>query len=470
MEVGKLLRLCDFTSAGQWLADRVRPGLETTFALLERLGHPERNLPAVHLAGTNGKGSTAAFTASILSAAGVRVGLYTSPHLSRFTERIQVGGAEMEQERCAELIERAFRAAEEAGVEATFFEIATAAALLGFVEDGVEIAVLECGLGGRLDSTNACRPLVSVVTTIGLDHTEVLGDTVEQIAAEKAGIARRGVPLVVGRIAGGALEVIAGRAAEVGTELVRLGHEFEARPAARSAGAGDESPGSEHGPAPEDHPGSGPSIEYYGPGGALDGAELGLAGRHQVDNAAVALAAVGLLPLAVTDEARRRGLLATRWPGRLERVAPGLWLDGAHNAEGAAALGRSLASGATVARGVTLLMGMLGDKDAEAVLGALLPCARRLVCTRPDSPRALDPNRLAALARQIAAARSLPVDVVVVESPSLALDEASHGASRDGGAVVACGSLYLVGALRALVTGEGSDVLRVADPLGGPRP
>jgi dihydrofolate synthase/folylpolyglutamate synthase len=298
----------------------VRPGLGAIEAALERLGHPERAFPAVHVAGTNGKGSTAAICEAILRADGRRVGLYTSPHLSRFTERVRIDGAEISRAEITGFVDEAFAA----GPELTFFEVVTAAAFLALARAKVEIAVVEVGLGGRLDATNAlARPLVSIITNVALDHTEILGETTAAIAAEKAGILRVGVPGVIGLVDPDAAAVIAARGAKVDTPLSWLGRDF-----------------------------------------AL-GAAPTLLGAHQARNAAIAEAALLRLPEALrpSGSAIARGLAEARWPGRLERLTDDLIVDGAHNPDGAAALAAALPVLAA-GRPIHLVLGTVEEKDA----------------------------------------------------------------------------------------------------------
>jgi dihydrofolate synthase/folylpolyglutamate synthase len=375
-------------------------------ALLGKLGHPERALSAIHIAGTNGKGSTAAFTESILRAAGVRTGLYTSPHLHRFTERIRVGGDEIPAEEVAAVADRVLSAAP----DATFFEVATAIALLWFVERGVEVAVVEAGLGGRWDATNALeRPLATVVTGVALDHTEVLGPTLADIAREKAGIWKPGVPALFACDDEPASRVLREVAASVGAPAYRLGQEVEAE--------------------------------------ARD--PLGLQGRFQRRNAALAVAAVRLAGIEVDDQARRRGLLEARWPGRFERLTEDVLVDAAHNPEGARALAGELASLAG-GRSVTLLFGVVGDKDAGPMLEALRPVAARVLLTRAPTPRARDPQSL----------RALAPDAEIVPDVAQALARARTGPAL----VVAAGSIFLVAEVRRLVKGEPCDPISAQDP------
>jgi dihydrofolate synthase/folylpolyglutamate synthase len=413
----------------------VRPGLDEVGRALDRLGHPEAQYPALHIAGTNGKGSTAALAASLLAAAGARVGLYTSPHLSRYTERIRIAGQEIDQDEVPRLVERVL----DLGLDLTFFEVTTVMAFLAFAEAGVDVAVVECGLGGRLDATNLCRPVATAITSIGLDHTELLGPTLAAIAGEKAGIAKPGVPLVLGPVAEEASAVIEARAAAVGAPLLRHGTDYEAV-------LGDE------------------GLDYRGPGGPLVHAPLTLAGPHQAVNAALALALTALAPepLRPDEAARRAGLLEARWPGRLEQLAPDLWLDAAHNPDGARALARALPS--VVGRKLVLLLGVLADKDVEGILRPLLGLASRVVVTRPSSPRALPADQLAQQVNRLVPM----VPIAVADDPVDALVLA-RSLARPETPVVACGSLYLIGALRRLVTGEAADPMAVADPLPATR-
>ena len=409
----------------------VRPGLDAITTVLGAFGHPERSVPALHIAGTNGKGSTAAFADALLRSAGARVGLYTSPHLSRFTERIRVGDrhgqAEIDRVRIADLIDRVLDAP--GGDHLTFFEAVTAAAFVHFAEEKLDLAVIEVGLGGRFDATSCCAPFATVVTGIALDHTLELGSTTAAIAYEKAGIARAGVPLVVGPVDREAGRVIERCAREARAPLCRIGEQFSITQRGRL-------------------------VDYLGPGGPLAGAQLGLDGAHQMSNAALALVATSLAPGFAPDErARREGLAAVRWPARLEWIAPDLLLDAAHNPDGAATLAVVLAARP---ERFTLLAGVLSDKDIDGVLAQLLPLVARVVCTRPDSPRAIGAEALAA--RVSALAPGMPVSAVESIGEALAV-------ARQQGPVVACGSIFLAGEVRRLITGEASDPVVVRDPL-----
>lgn len=405
----------------------VELGLPRVRRALAQLGDPQRRFAAVQIAGTNGKGSTAAMAESILRAAGVRTGLYTSPHLARFTERIRVGGAEASGDRLAELGERIAAT----GVPLTYFEIATALAFLCFAEEGVELAVLETGLGGRLDAVTTCEPCATAVTSIALDHTDYLGGTLREIAREKAGIIKPGVPHLLGPLPADADEEMERLAREVGAPLLRFGRAFFSPP---------------------------------------DEAALGLAGRHQAANAAIAVElaaqawrALGR-PGSLPPDAVRSGLAGVRWPGRLERVASDLLLDCAHNVEGARALAAALpalSGGSPIA----LVVSVVRDKDSAGVLAELAPAAATVIATQSSNPRSTPAPELAAAARAaLAGAGASKVNVQAVPDPLLALNLARRYVGH-GGLVVVAGSIFLVGEVRAHVLGEPLDPTPLSDPL-----
>jgi dihydrofolate synthase/folylpolyglutamate synthase len=400
-------------------AHGVELGLDRIRRALARLGDPQRRYAAIQIAGTNGKGSTAAMAEAILRGAGLRTGLYTSPHLARFTERIRVDAREADGDALAALDLRI----QQAGERLTYFEVATILGFLWFAEAGVDVAVLETGLGGRLDAVTCCEPAATAITSIGLDHTEYLGTTLAQIAREKAGILKPGVPCFLGRLPAEADAVVAEVARQVGAPLLRLGVDFD-----------------------------------------MPSAEPGLPGRHQRENAALAVALARAVASQVgrplSSDAIDRALAAVRWPGRLEQLASDLWVDCAHNPDGARALAAAL-PGVAAGRPVTLLMSVARDKDPAAMLAALAPVARRLVATRADTPRAMPPGDLAALARG-----RIP-EVAVDEDPWRALAEARR--SGQGEVVVVCGSIFLVGPLRARVLGEPVDPRRTSDPVSPAR-
>lgn len=406
-----------------WLFARqrfgVRPGLARVRALLARLGNPERAFEAVLVGGTNGKGSTASTLASALGAAGARVGRFTSPHLSRVGERFVISGAELPTSRLEHALAALRPAAERE--EATFFEILTALACALFAEAGVRRAVFEVGLGGRFDATNALEPVLSIVTGVALDHTEVLGDTVAAIARDKAQIFRAGRPALTGAT-GEALAVVRREAAAIGAPLTVLGEALAVE--VRSSGW------------------RGLELTLRWPDHDLELATP-LIGRHQARNVALAAAAARLL--GAEDEAIRQGAAATRWPGRLEPVryrGRTVLLDGAHNPAAAEALAAALRE--LGAEGLTLVFGASQEKDVAGILAPLLPMAARVIFTRARlSPRASPPAALRRHAPRAAVREDWQ------EALELALAETPPEAP-----LLVAGSLYLVGEVRPHLLGE----------------
>jgi dihydrofolate synthase/folylpolyglutamate synthase len=378
--------------------------------LLRRLGNPQERLPIVHVAGTKGKGSTSAMVAAVLGAAGYRTGLFISPHLERIEERITVDGQACPSDELVRLLERVRPVVETLDAEATadnsgratYFEIVTAVALLYFVAQRVDLAVLEVGLGGRLDSTNVCRPLVSVITSISFDHTRQLGDTLAAIAWEKAGIVKPGRPVVSGVVAEEPRQVVRQVCRGAGAPLVELGQHFsfEYTPPTHL----------EQGPAPGRL-----AFHYQGPTGRYDypSLPLGLLGRHQAANAAVALAAIQELRtqgFAIDEPALARGLSALRWPARIELLAwhPAVIVDAAHNVASVEALVRSLQESFQVARR-RLLFATTREKDLAGMLACLLPAFDEVVFTQyATNPRAVPADEAAAAAATISG-RTYPV-------------------------------------------------------------
>ncbi len=422
----------------------IKFGLTNSELLMQRMGEPHRRFRSVHIAGTNGKGSTAAFLDSMLRTAGYRVGLYTSPHLVSFTERIRIDGAPISEQQVVELAERVRRCyAGAAGSGApesmspTFFEVTTAMAFTCFAESGVDIAVVETGMGGRLDSTNVITPLVSVITNIDLEHTEFLGTTLGAVATEKAGIIKPRVPVVTGAVHPEAVAVIEAEAARRAAPLYRMPKNF----------------------GPEQvSPGAQASFDYRGIATRLAGLRTGMLGRHQASNASLALAAVETLSaggVSVPEQAIRSGLSAATWPGRLEQVArrPDIYLDGAHNPASAAVLAETLTE---LKRGhgrLTLVLGILRDKDHRGIIERLVPLADRVVATRPQYARAMD---VPALADEI---HRLHGNVTATDTVGEAIALLRREAAADD-LIVITGSLYTVGDARAVFLGSAGDLLR----------
>lgn len=439
----------------------IRFGLENTRLVLEQLGRPQDRFRAVHLAGSNGKGSTAAFLEALLRPTGLRVGLYTSPHLNHFRERFRVDGQPVADEAIAALTDRLLRdglGVDPAEVIAwidsqdmilrmrsdswygerglghefcrlTFFECTTVLGLLLFEQAGVELAVMETGMGGRLDATNVLLPEVSVITPIQLEHTQWLGDTLAAIAGEKAGIIKPGVPVVVARQQPEAREVIARVAHEQGSPVHWLGEQLQAW-------------------------GDWQQAHFTVAGRSLGPVRLGLVGSHQVDNAALALGCLPLLgPPAWPADAERieAGLRAVDWAGRFERLALGSeWvLDGAHNPDGVRVLAGALRE-VFPGRRLRLVFGVLGDKDAGPMLAELCPLASQVHLVRPTDARGRDPREL-----------QVPAGIRPIHHPSLGLALESL-LPWPGEPVLVCGSLTVVGEARAWLLSRG------ARPIGYP--
>jgi len=416
----------------------IKPGLARTHALLDALGNPHRSFQSLHVGGTNGKGSTAAMMASVLERQGVRVGLYTSPHLIDFTERIQVNGRVIPADRVGALIETIRQVSERCLADPpTFFEATTVLAFAYFAEAGVDCAVVEVGMGGRCDATNVLTPLVSVITTIGLDHQEYLGQTLEAIAYEKAGIIKPAVPVVVGRLVPGPLSVIRHEAADRGADGVVLGEDFDAR-----------------GEDPD-------QFVYGGLRWHYEDLSCPLPGRHQLDNAACALAALELAEargLRVSEEAVREGLCAVSWPGRLELVhrrprQPDVWLDVAHNPQAADALAahltaRSVRRDPATSGGLVLVVGMMQDKDRKGVLSRLsaVPAVRHLIVTGAAHPRAAAPQELA----RDCEGWQVPIAVQPTVAEAMAYADSLAGPEDR---ICVTGSLLVVGEAKAVLEG-----------------
>ncbi len=407
----------------------MRLGLASFCRLLRRLGNPHRRFPVVLVAGTNGKGSTAALLAAMAGAAGYRTGLYTSPHLESVTERIRLNGRAIDGERLAGRLEEVLAAARVEDDLPTYFEAMTAAAFLDLAEEGVELGVLEVGMGGRLDATNAADPILAVITPVDVDHAEQLGPTPALIAREKAGILRPGRPAVVWLEEPGAAAAVRRAAAELGADLHEAAREVRIEAAVPV--------------------GSGQRVRLATPCGAYD-LTLALAGAHQAANLGLAVRAAEVLAGAgfglLDGQSIARGAAACRWPGRLELVQlpPGqggrrVLLDAAHNPAGAAALAAFLED--TPGR-IDLIFGALSDKEAGPMLDRLAPRLRHLILTTPASPRARPPEELAALLPERAG-------VILEPDPGRALD---RGLELAGDLLVVCGSIYLIGDVRRRLT------------------
>ena len=373
----------------------MRPSLDAIRGVCAALGDPQKNLRAIHVAGTNGKGAVCAMIEACLRSCGLRACRYTSPHLVRINERFFVDGKPVDDATLESAADKVFHADSDTNSQLTFFEALTAVAFIAFSEAKCDYAVLETGLGGRLDATNICVPEICVITKIGLDHCDWLGDTVEKIAAEKAGIIKKGVPIVLGKNDPEVIAVIKARASEVGAPV------------------------------------------FYAPDMA-DESEIpdgfSLEGAFNRENAVTALAA-----LKVLKKGSRDGLSNVVWPGRFQRVGRFI-IDGAHNPPAARALAAALRKYAPFAGSVpTLIAGFCGDKDVDETLRILAPLVGKGIAVRTNNPRSLDPEELA----QKMEAAGIPA--ISCDSIHLALEKMGSVPSGSGVDTLICGSLFLAG-------------------------
>ena len=401
------------------------PGLSRTRELLAKMGNPEKKLRFVHIAGTNGKGSTAAMLAAILRQAGYVTGLYTSPYIIKFHERMQVNGEMISDEELCAITEYIRPLAESMTESPTEFELVTCIAMEYFVRRGCQIVVMEVGMGGELDSTNViAAPEASVICNIGLDHTEVLGDTLEKIASAKAGIIKPGCPAVIYRAAPSVEAVFEEKCRAVGSELHKA--DFDAIRL-------------------HTHDLTGQVFDF----GRFQALHLPLLGEHQLKNAAVVLTTADVLKTrgwAITDENIRQGLATVRWPGRFEllRTDPLFIVDGGHTPQCIEALVQNIRQ-YLAGRPLTVLTGVLADKDYHCMYADVArQFAARFVTVTPPNPRALDAQALAEYLRQFGK------PVTACDSVDAGVREAIRQAGPDG-VVLAYGSLYMVGDIEAAV-------------------
>ncbi|MBN1668998.1 MAG: bifunctional folylpolyglutamate synthase/dihydrofolate synthase [Anaerolineales bacterium] len=400
--------------------------------LLEALGNPQDAYPTIHVAGTKGKGSICALTAAALQAQGYKVGLYTSPHLVDFEERFQINGQPIVQQDLVELVDL-IKPHVSAVPRLTTFEITTALAFWYFARQQVDIAVIEVGLGGRLDATNVITPLVAVISSISFDHTAVLGNTLAQIAGEKGGIIKPGVPLVIAPQKDEPRLVFIKMAAERQAKLLQVGIDLAY--------------------APLDHNLDGQRFQVWRPGMRAEARtlQIPLLGMHQIENAATAYAALGLVNqsgLQVRPAAIESGFANTSWPGRFEIVQkqPPLVLDSAHNTDSAARLGQTL-DDVFPGQPVTLVLGVSADKDITGMLAALQARLSVVVTTQSGHPRAMDPDQLAELVRDFG------LQVESRPDAAAALDRARQLAGPEG-LLLVTGSVFVVASARAAWLGK----------------
>ena len=419
-------------------------GLHNITKLLELLGNPHENIKIIHVAGTNGKGSTCAMIASILRSAGFKVGLYISPYLEVFNERMQVNGENISNEDLARLTEKVrekvFYMRENGLGSPTEFEVVTAIGFSYFKEQAVDFLVLAVGMGGRLDATNVVTPLVSVITPISMDHQQYLGSTLRDISREKCGIIKQGVPVVTAPQEDEAMAVIEDTCRERNCSLTKVINSSVSRSpdtiSYRFVNGGIK----------------GMTFDLYTPKTDYPGLQIGLMGRHQLDNAATAVAAVeplGNSGVNLSREAIYKGLKGARWPGRLEimKEKPTVLIDGAHNIAGIKTL-KAVLEEYFYDRKKILVVGILEDKDYTEMLEELIPVADTVICTAPDNPRALSAARLAEAVSNIF--QKSQIKVYAQEKIEDALKLASSLAA-DEDMVVFAGSLYMIGHVRTLL-------------------
>jgi dihydrofolate synthase/folylpolyglutamate synthase len=399
-------------------------GLDTMRELLRLMGNPQDRLRFIHIAGTNGKGSVGAMCHAVLATAGIRTGFYTSPHLVSFCERFQINGQPMAEADAVRLVEQLRPLMDAVGQnpafrQPTFFEVVTAMALQHFADQNVDVVVWETGMGGRLDATNVVTPLASVITNIGLDHMQYLGATLTDIAREKAGIIKPGIPAVTAAREPEALTIIRARCAELQAPLVEVDTVQTVRQLAENL--------------------DGQTLRVTTSRHDYGEVRLPLLGHHQMTNVATAVATLEATGLNISPETIRDGLAATRWPGRFEVIhdLPVVILDGAHNPPAAAELAatvRRLLAG----RRIGLILGVMADKEYRRVCDQLAPLAKRIDCVRVANDRTCDPNTLASCCRS-----ANPDATVAAHDDVVSAYHAARAAQPD--VILITGSLFLIG-------------------------
>lgn len=414
----------------------MRLGLDNIKKLLELLGNPQNNLKIIHVAGTNGKGSTCSFISSILKESGYKVGLYTSPFLETFTERIRVNGENISEEEVGKIVslikEKIEIMVSEGYSYPTEFEIVTAMAFYYYNQEKVDFVALEVGLGGRYDATNVIdKPVVSAITSISLDHTGILGDTLAKIAFEKGGIIKENCPTIVYPQQEEASEVIKNICAEKKSKYIECDFKnIEIRS-------------------------SNINSQIYNcniNGKELRDLEIKLIGDHQIKNSIVALNVIEYLNdikiTNISEENIRKGLLGTKWPGRIEKISenPMFIIDGAHNEEGAKSLANSIDK-YFENKNKNLVIGMLEDKDIESVLDLLIPKFNKVITTTPDNPRAIDANKLKEKIERY------NIEVTCKPNIKEAVDYALEISNKDD-VIISAGSLYMIGNVRTIIVNK----------------
>jgi len=439
-----------YDEAVEWIVGLVpagiKPGLTRMERLMELLGHPERRLKFIHVAGTNGKGSTCAYLTQALMAFGYDVGTFTSPYIEKFTSRIQYNGRNIEDETLLELANRIKPFVDEIAQselgQPSMFEVCTALALLYYGKTTFpDYVVWETGLGGRLDSTNIVTPVVSVITNIGHDHMEILGDTIAAVAAEKAGIIKPGVPVVCTAELPEAVDVIAQAAKDRKSTLYVMGKQFAYEPVSSEENR--------------------QQFHFTGPFRAYENVVITMNGAHQLKNASAALMALEVLrqyyALLIEEEDLYKAFERTGWPGRMEMVSekPRILLDGAHNPEGAEALADALKHVYAYGK-LHFMMGMMPTKYHEGYLRHILPIVDTLIVTEPDFHKKEDAHRLASKAEDVARDLNVSVDVTVEPNWKAAL-ELLQSRTEPGDLAVVSGTLYLISDVRSWLVHHTAD-------------
>nr|WP_227013889.1 folylpolyglutamate synthase/dihydrofolate synthase family protein [Paenibacillus psychroresistens] len=433
-----------YDEAIEWIVGRIsfgiKPGLSRMEKLMERLGNPENRLKFIHVAGTNGKGSTCAFLTSVLIECGYDVGTFTSPYIEKYTSRMQYNGANIPEadllQLCNKLKPHVDAIAETELGSPTMFEVSTALAILYYATVVYpDYVVWETGLGGRLDSTNIVNPVVSVITNVGHDHMEILGNTIELVMAEKAGIVKAGVPVISAVEQPEAIAVLEQICAAKKTTLYLMDREYEYEVVSSELNK--------------------QQFNFKGLFRRIDGLGISLNGAHQYKNAAIAIMTLEILrqyyALIVEDEVLIRALHATKWPGRLEMISeqPRILLDGAHNPEGAQTLAAALKQTYKYQK-LHLMMGMMGTKHHSAYLRHILPMVDTLVVTEPDFRSQMSANKLAELAKEISLEMNLQVEIVVEPNWKQALLTLKNFVSVEDLGVIS-GTLYLISDVRSWI-------------------
>jgi len=399
----------------------IKLGLSTIKNILSALGNPQNNYSCIHVAGTNGKGSVASALAAILHEAGYKTGLFTSPHLVTFNERIQINHHLISNNNVVESY-NAVNNVHRGSREPTFFEFSTAMALYEFSKEKVDWAVIETGMGGRLDATNIIKPAISIITNISIEHKAYLGNTIEQIAGEKGGIIKKRTPVITGAKQKNAINVLKNIAAKKNAPFYLIGESFKTR---------------------KNKDGT---FTYHGMEKVWPDMRTGMSGVHQIENAALVLAASEILgeKIGLPVEQIRSGLLKNRWPGRLEVVSssPYIILDGAHNLDAARTLSKFL-SKEFYGRKITIIAGMLDDKPYPAMLKSILSVCSRAIFTKPVIDRALEPEAL------YEASKGIVKNTKIIPDIKDAIDYAVKTASKDE-VICITGSLYVVGEAKAI--------------------